>query len=155
MRLLVRLLDFDGGELWHHESRVRVAPNASEVHFGVATRELLGSAAPEKVVFVADLLEGHRLVSRSLHYFVKTKDLALDDPHLRVEVTRDSETHAVVKVSASKLARAVRLSTDLPSGRFSDNYFDLLPGEEVAVDWQGRDLDRIGSIKAVSLRDAY
>jgi len=34
---------------------------------------------------------------------------------------------------------------------FSDNYFDLLPGEEVTVEWNGP----LPKVKATSIRDTY
>jgi hypothetical protein len=57
-----------------------------------------------------------------------------------------------VRVSARRLARAVWLSSDAPSGSFDDNYFDLLPGESVSVEYQG---PKGAKLRARSLRDSY
>src|SRR5205814_196776 len=75
-RLSMRLLDFDGRELWRKDSDLRLAANASQVLFSAARAELLRGADPKRVVLVAELNEGGQRLSRALHYFV-TKDLAL------------------------------------------------------------------------------
>jgi beta-mannosidase len=159
--LVLRLVDVDGRELWRKESDVRVEKNASKVYFTAAERDVLGEADRRRVVFVAELLDGTRRIGRSLYYFVKTKDLDLPDPELAVQTvgpvggpsgaTRSDEG-AAVRVVARKLARDVRLSTDASEGMFSDNYFDMLPGEIVIVDWKGRP-DAV--VKASSIRDTY
>ena len=38
---------------------------------------------------------------------------------------------------ARRFARAVYLSTTDGQGSFSDNFFDLLPGESTVVKWKG------------------
>ena len=65
-----------------------------------------------------------------------------------------------LRVTARQLARAVWLST-VPAAapedpfavaRFSDNYFDLLPGETRELDYRG---PAPASIRLRSLRDSY
>jgi len=121
---------------------------------------LRASADPARAVLAIDLAGvsgvGRGRLARSLFYFVKTKDLALPDPELSVLVTPDSAGHGMsVRVSARRLARDVYLVADpAPTEReqmFSDNYFDLLPGESVNLDWKGPPQKVI----ARTIRDSY
>src|SRR6185369_13511360 len=94
-RLTVRLLDFDGRELSRKDAGVKLPANGSQVIFSAARAELLRGADPTRVVLVVELADaaGQRL-SRALHYFVKTEDLALPDPQLAVSVAAPAEAGA-------------------------------------------------------------
>jgi len=159
--LVARLLDFEGRELWRKESDVKLAANSSAVLLSMARAEVLrASADPARVVLAIDLAGvsgvGRGRLARSLFYFVKTKDLALPDPELSVLVTPDATGQSMgVRVSARRLARDVYLVTDpAPTEReqmFSDNYFDLLPGESVSLEWKGP----AQKVIARTIRDSY
>lgn len=151
-RLVIRLLDFDGREAWRKEIDVRIEANASKVYFEMSEGEILGGAVRSRVVLVAEAFEGEQRLSRSLHYFVKTKDQDLPDPELRLEVVSRTEQEMTVRVGARKLARNVRLSAEAKDGMFSDNYFDLLPGESVTAVWRGPKVD---GVKAITIRDTF
>ena len=151
VRLLLRLVDFGGREVWRKESDVRLDANACNVHFAAPADEILGTAEPSRTVFVTEVFEGAALLSRNLYYFVTTKNMDLPAPELELEVT-PFEGHLSVRIGSKRLARHVRLSTDASDGIFSDNYFDLLPGEVVTVDWTG---PTAGQVLAHSIRDTY
>jgi beta-mannosidase len=150
--LALRLLDFEGRALWSKALDVELAPNTSQVYFEAPEAELLGTAARQRVVFVAELTDAEGKASRSVHYFEKAKDLALPRPELRIERQSENATGASLRVSARRLARAVWLSSDAASGSFDDNYFDLLPGESVRVEYHG---PKGAKLRARSLRDSY
>jgi beta-mannosidase len=79
-----------------------------------------------------ELYAGGSLLDRCLFYFVKPKDLKLSDPGLNKDISEDAGQF-IVTLSATHLAKNVSLSAEGFDGQFSDNYFDLLPGEKVAV----------------------
>ena len=67
------------------------------------------------------------------HFFAAIKDLRRPSPSLEVDITpvRDVELH--VRVSAAAYAYFVHLIVPDESVRYSDNYFDLAPGESRAI----------------------
>ena len=71
-------------------------------------------------------------VSRGMVYFDAAKSLALPDPGLQAKVEKDGKGYRVV-VSARKFARAVWLDFGEAGVQLSDNAFDLVPGEQVAI----------------------
>ena len=86
--LALRLVDFDGRELWRKASDVTLAANASAVLSTWPRASALQGADPARVVLVAELAApGGERLARSLFYFEKTKDLALPEPELSVAVT--------------------------------------------------------------------
>ena len=159
-RLTVRLIDFDGHEKWHSERDLTVRALTSEPQFSAWKRDLLKGLDPSRVVLSAELREGGVLVGRHLFYFMKTRDLALPPPGLTFAVEPHGET-ATVRVTAQRLARAVWLTA--PSGgHFSDNFFDLLPGETTQVEWMpdpgapAGGAGRLSSLlRAMTVRDTY
>jgi beta-mannosidase len=160
-RLTLRLVDFEGRELWRREEDVVAKANTSAPVWTGAKRDLLRGVDPALVVFVAEVREGATALSRNLMWFEKTRDLALPPPELQVAV----EAHgagASVRVTARRFARAVYLSTSDGQGAFSDNFFDLLPGESATVEWKGPpagppvDAARLASaLRIMTIRDTY
>jgi beta-mannosidase len=132
--LTLRLVDFEGVERWRFERDVTVKALSSEAQFSAWKRDVLKGVDPSQVVLSAELRVGSTLVGRNLFYFEKTRELSLPAPEVSVAVEPHGEA-ATVRVTARRLARAVWLATPRAEGAFSDNYFDLLPGETVAVEW--------------------
>ena len=160
-RLTVRLVDFDGRELQRYEQDVVAKPLSSAALWTGSKRDLLRGADPARVVLVTELREGATLLSRNLFTFEKTRDLALPPPELQVAVEAHG-SDASVRVTARRFARAVYLSTKGGEGAFSDNFFDLLPGESVTLEWKGPpggppvDAARLASaLRIMSVRDTY
>ncbi|HSY40283.1 MAG TPA: glycoside hydrolase family 2 protein [Polyangia bacterium] len=160
--LTLRLVDLDGGgERWRFERDVTVKALASEPQFSASRRDILKGVDPSHVVLVAELTAGGVSVSRNLFYFRKTRDLALPLPELAIAVT-PHRIGATVKVTARRFARAVWLSTPDGDGTFSDNFFDLLPGETATVEWtpalgaRPGGAERLSSmLHATTVRDTY
>jgi len=160
-RLSLRLVDFDGKELWRNDQDVVARPTSSADVWHAWKKDLLRGADPARVVFVAELHENGNLLSRNLMWFEKTRDLALPAPELQVAVEA-RPTGARVRVTARRFARAVYLSTTDGQGSFSDNFFDLLPGESATVDWTAPpgapppDAARLSAmLRMMTVRDTY
>jgi beta-mannosidase len=143
--MTVRLVDFQGHELWRKEQDVTLAANASRVLLSMPRAQALGGADPTRVVLVTELGEpGQKQpLSRNLLSFVKTKELELPVPELHLEVAAGTGGALAVTVTAAVFARDVYLTAGDPAvaatpassadGRFDDNFFDLLPGETRTV----------------------
>ncbi|MBD2848369.1 glycoside hydrolase family 2 protein [Paenibacillus sp. IB182496] len=134
-RLVLRVRDFAGALL--HESAYGVdveASGADEIGL-LAEADALGGAAAESVL-VELSAEGFE-VPANRYYLRDPKDLALPQTTLRTVV--DGAAGKVTITAEGALARFVKL--DVPQGnlRFSDNFFDLLPGESRTVAVTDRD----------------
>jgi len=68
------------------------------------------------------------------HFFVEVKALKQPRPNLRVKMTEESNGKYEVRVATDTYAYFVRLVVPLEGTRFSDNYFDLSPGEERVIE---------------------
>jgi beta-mannosidase len=151
-RLVLRVLDFEGAVSFEKRLDISLPANSSQLQFEAPVADVLGGKARNRVVFVAELFEGHERSSRSLFYFAKAKELELPDPELRLERGAARPDGSSLELRARRLARAVWLSSPGADGQFSDNYFDLLPGEVRSLEYEGAPP---AQILVRSLRDSY
>jgi len=121
--------DFFGALLGERAWEAEVPANAAVKIGELAEREALMGGRPERV-YVRLAAGGFGAPANG--YFLRDhKDLALPKVAVRAEAT--GAPGEVVVTAEGGLARMVKL--ELPAGnlRFSDNYFDLLPGEARTV----------------------
>ena len=92
------------------------------------------------------------IISRSFNYFVPTKELKLEEPDIKWEVNGNK-----IILQSEKLARQVFLKATGVEGRFSDNFFDMAPGEIREVWFIGDNKGKMLSeqLKIISIYDTY
>ncbi len=135
--LRVRLMDFAGKVLSDKSTDIDVPAQSSAIYQTQAEQELLGNADPKTVVAVYDLQQDGKVISRNEVFFARTRDLNLPSPNIQVNVGTQGDK-VTVTVKSSTLARHVALSFGDLEVQAEDNYFDLLPGEEVTVAVKGK-----------------
>jgi beta-mannosidase len=128
--LRVRSMTFTGQLLAVWEAPVALPANASTPLCRARLSSLLAGQPPQTALVVAELV-GAATVARNVLYPAKPKDQRLPAPGLELDVRLDGEA-LVVAVSTRHLARHVWLTSEVP-GAFSDNGFDLLPGERAEL----------------------
>jgi beta-mannosidase len=108
-----------------------------------------------QIVFTVKLLKGNQLLASNLYYFSSPKDLKLQKPVITKVVTVSDQGYSIA-LTSDKLVKDLYLDTD-EMGRFSDNYFDLLPGEKVILGFKTKEkIDNFGDkIRLYSLTDSY
>lgn len=157
-QLNVSLLDFDGHTLWNQRQDIQVAALTSKSYGGIPFDELLAGKDPKSVFLFAELSVGGKTVSRNEHFFQPDKNLLLPHPQISMSAIR-TQTGFRITLSADKLARAVYLSAPNCPGSFVDNYFDLVPGRKVEVEFRTRAPINLAQFKQrlriISLADAF
>ena len=128
----MRVMDFAGKVLEEKEANVTLSPLSSSQIGDFSDAQLLHGADSRKTFAVFELLEGSRTVSRNLVFFGAPKGLALPSPHIRAQLEPSKDGYSLT-LASNALAREVWISFGDPDARISDNAFDLLPGERVAV----------------------
>jgi len=145
--LVLKLVDFGGEVLWEERWPVRVDLCTESPCRRVLKGELMDDGIADRVVFSAELRDsGGAARSRALHYFVEPKRLRLGRPHIEVSAEYSGVGARELLVTSDVLARGVHLRLDGAEAFFSDNFFDILPGDTVLVDLSAepsdlRDLD--------------
>ncbi|PKA83022.1 beta-mannosidase [Ulvibacter sp. MAR_2010_11] len=139
------LLDFYGNVLYENEFEAECLPNSSAIIYTLALKEL----SIDPTFTVLKIAFGKHVY---LHYFVKPKDLKLPRQEFHSKIERnDSGFLITFKVAA--LRKNVFLSVT-EKGFWSDNYFDMLPGESKTVQFY-TESDTITNLNIKSLADFY
>lgn len=156
-KLQLTLLDFKGKILWNKELSINMQPNASKVYFSADAKEMLKTNDKSDVVLVATLQSEKETLATNLFYFNEPKDLNLLKPDLKFEVNGSGKEYSI-KLNTNVLAKNIFIQTaDGIDVQLSDNYFDLLPGQNVTVKLllqKEMPINELG-VKLSSLIDSY
>ena len=131
------LMDFDGNILRNFVREVEIAPLASRSYFELAANDLLKGAEPTNVLLYCELMVDGKVVSRRVQLFAPFKQLRLPPPKITYESVALRDGFKLT-VTSDKFAKAVYLSVGDHDGWFSDNFFDLLPGKPIALEYHAR-----------------
>jgi beta-mannosidase len=134
-QLNLTLFDFAGNKLWSRQQEIEIAGLASKSYVTIPIETLLAGKQASEVFLFAEVLVGGKPVSSNQHFFKAYKDLTLPRPEIVTEVTAVRGGFRLT-LSADKFARSVYLSSPNSGGFFTDNYFDLIPGRKVEVEFR-------------------
>lgn len=131
-KLSIKLLTFAGKVVFQKDMDVQVKPLSNKIFFSIPSAELLKGLDKNELVLSTVLTRNGLVISDNLLYFDHCKFLKFQNPEIKTEIVPDGLGFEIV-LSASSLAKSVYLS--LPNGDdgFSDNFFDLLPGDNVKI----------------------
>ncbi len=123
--------DFSGRKLYEEVLEVRVPANASVKVRNLSFDEL-DMEEPRREYLAVRSSSGSFPDNR--HFFVEIKELVRPRANLKVEISqRDDATHQV-RLATDTYAYFVKLVVPIAGAKFSDNYFDLLPGQERIIE---------------------
>ncbi|MBA4405929.1 beta-mannosidase [bacterium] len=153
--LVVSIIDFKGKELFKRFLPVKIEANKNQMFLKLNRRDLAGSGSEDKIAIVLKLVVGKELLSENIMYLKQPKDLILEKPEIKMGIAKNAEGYEI-ELSTDKLAKDVYLNMD-QDGFFTDNYFDLLPGEvkKIWLRTKNELADIKSKIKIVSLIDSY
>ncbi len=134
-QLILKMMDFEGQVIWEKASLVDIPANSSDIYFDENRYEFLYRKNSRNLLFSAKLVENGRTLSENIFYFRPFKELNVPAPNVEYEVSK-TENGFDIQVSTGKLAKNVYFQLDGEEGFFSDNFFDLLPGETKTVNLQ-------------------
>jgi len=155
--LRVRVLDFQGKTLLEKTQAITVPELSSKVYATFSRQELLTGTDTQHAFALFDLMKGDKIVSRNLHLFDRTRNLALPVPAIQVDWSGNAGTTLFLRLQSPVLARHVYVSFGDNEVEVSDNYFDLLPGEAVTLQLKSKaDEDQLRrSLKVRNITDAF
>ena len=162
----IELLNFNGTVLRQWNEPIEVKANQTNQVLKIPMSMFSQAGPLNQFVIKAEFYsENDTLLAKNKIYLVPPKDLDLPDPGMAYSVS-DFEDYYAVTVKAERLAKNIFVSSALPSN-FSENYFDLLPGEEKTITISKPDQVSSGrhhiesfkafdqSLKILTLRDSY
>ncbi len=129
----VRVINFHGQNLSDSAlPNMKISPDSSRMVWQGALKTILNKGKSDDAVAEITLTDASgQIVSRRLYYFEAPRKLALSKTRVNISVEQVNEGYQLT-LQSDKLAKNVHLTTET-EGFFSDNYFDLLPGERKVV----------------------
>lgn len=133
VRLTVELMDFDGKShgKWTHSGKL--SANTSMLFLKKRVDAFLSKqdAATSFLRFTLKAKNGAALADE-VFYFAYPKDQKLPEARIETSVKRRGEAIEMT-LKADKLARDIFIEVPVQGVRFSDNFFDLLPGQRKKI----------------------
>lgn len=127
------LMDFDGNILKKKSFSSKARAFSSEL---VRTMDINGilSGIDRKNVVLKCSFTYKDGMSEVLQYFDYVKNLELSKPEITFDVADAGDNRLAVTVVSDRLAKNIAIYLDGEAGKFSDNYFDLLPNERRTIE---------------------
>lgn len=154
LSLVLRLLSFDGKEYYRNEMEVTADTEKSVNAFTIALDKLNIGNLKKKVVFVAEVFDKRKRLDRNLYYFVAPWELELEPTTPVFEFTEEGNK-TMILIRTNKLIKNLHVTCDDNTAFFSDNYFDVLPGETRMVICQSEIAATPDSLRYKSLNTIF
>lgn len=157
--LNLSLMDFNGNILLKKEKKIEIKANSSIVYFEDELNHFLKDLQRNNILLHTEIVDSKgEILSENILYFKSPKDLDLPKPEIKHKITQRGNTF-IVEISSNKLAKNLYLRADELEGRFSDNYFDMLPNKSIEIEFSNNDsitLDEFKkNLKIFTLTDTY
>jgi len=125
------IAEFDGTVLRQETTEVTIPANRSQQVARLPADAIPGD--PQRTYLFVRSGQGRFPDNREFR--VEVKDLVRPQPSLAVGMIQDEETGRItVRIGSDVFAYFVKLIVPIEGTRFSDNYFDIFPGEERLIE---------------------
>ncbi|GIP44598.1 beta-mannosidase [Paenibacillus sp. J45TS6] len=128
--LELKVITFDGEEVYSASIGAVAEAQSANCYMTLEEAEVLRGKRAEEVII--ELSSSTIEVPVNRYYLRDPKEVVLPDTNLLVQVNEANSE--VVVTAVGTLARFVKLELPLGNVIYSDNYFDLLPGEQKVVE---------------------
>lgn len=133
-KLIAEIIDFKGKKYQQKEVELQIEAGTNQIYINLELSNEIKKNKTERLAVCRFVAEGKEQ-ARYLHYFVRPKDLKLSktSESLNIQKVTDTEWRTEIILQSPVLRKNVYLYVEDFSAEFSDNYFDILPGETKKV----------------------
>ena len=131
--LRINLMDFYGNSLWNRMVNVTIPVNGAKVIYKLPLKNLPVKTNLDKILISASLIRNNNSVDSDIFYFVEPKDLSLPLPDIDLYLRQKSNDLYELQIKSKNLTKNIMLVSEGNAFSFSDNFFDILPGETKAI----------------------
>jgi beta-mannosidase len=126
--LELRLLSFDGGQLWSQSVKSSVPADGSLRVYRVS-RSILDTGRPDSTYLLALFIVAERVIARNRLFFLEPKHLALPDPGISTTIEKAGDRDFNVTLRSKLFARNVSVDITGTDILPDDNFFDMEAGD--------------------------
>ncbi len=132
VKLKYAIKDFDGKTLEEKVVDSELNFEKSVIAARIDKDDLIDKYNTKEIYLEAQLIENKKILAKELYYLEPPKNLNLPSANIKVDIQKKAN-RLTIKLRSEKLARNVFLQINDDDVSFSDNYFNLLPGEELEI----------------------
>lgn len=155
LKLDMRLMNFQGKELQHRELAVTLPSNSTREAYVCPIRQWVTPEERTDCFLLLTLRDKKgKILAQDTHYFVYTKELDLPKTQIKCE-KKFVKGRYEVTLSSKELAKDVFIQIPVQGARFTDNFFDLLPGERRTIIIEAPGLTGEEEISIKHIRETY
>lgn len=154
--LELRVMDLKGEIITDKKVRVTLPANTSKIQMSEQISNLLGNKKANEVVVNVRFLSNSGEAITTNYFLTRYKEIDFPKANIKWQ-SLPTQGGYEVTLESDVFARGVFLSIEGIDNFFSDNYFDLLPGEPIKIQVT-TSLDKASfdkQLKTVSLSEAY
>lgn len=126
--LKVQFYTIEGSMILEKRQDILVYPNSSHIYYTVDRNSILKGLDTSTVYLKTILEKDGEVVTDNVLYFSPIKDIPLEEPELSYQVQRAGK-YFWLTIKSFRLAKNIFLDTRGTECTFSDNFFDLMPGD--------------------------
>ncbi|MCF6241827.1 MAG: glycoside hydrolase family 2 protein [Bacteroidales bacterium] len=128
----LQLMDFYGKDLWHKDFKQKMKANTSEKIFEKDFTGIIEKYDKQRIFLHISIKQNGKLLADNYLFFAKIKDLILPHSHIQTNIIQKDGKYGI-QIMADVFVKNLYLDYPDDKGVFSDNYFDMLPGEVKTV----------------------
>ncbi len=128
----IKIIDFYGKIRFSKSIPVEIQANSSKLCLTEKIQALVSASDYKHVLLYAEVISGADTLSNNIQYFLPPKSLDLPKSDIQKAIKKE-KTGFVLELFSNHLIKNLYLSLDNLQGTFSDNYFDMLPGQTYVI----------------------
>tara|TARA_B100001059_G_scaffold95701_1_gene94900 strand:- start:295 stop:1224 length:930 start_codon:yes stop_codon:yes gene_type:complete len=132
-KLIIKLIDFHGNELFKWNKNLLVEANTSKSVFKISKNDILNISDLDACLLSFELFDlKDNIMADNIKYLLPFKELDLPTPNLDYSIT-ESDDSFIVKLKTDVLAKNIFFISNSKEN-FTNNFFDLLPNKSVEIE---------------------
>jgi beta-mannosidase len=157
--LKIKLFNFKGEIINMIDEKINIRANKSLIYQVIDLKEFTKNSNENELFVKSELYNSdNEIYDESLYYFVPPKDLKLKKSKLTCLVTKEASKRMKIIINSEGLVKNIRFKSN-HQGRFTKNYFDVLPGNSDTIYFESTKNIELESFKenleTLSLFDTY
>ncbi len=155
--LIIDLIDFSGEVLKSWNQSLALTSNSPGKRvMTLSMDELPDEGGRRSSLLQARFVDGNdKIISKRDHFMISPKDLDLESASIDALTEMRGDDHYIT-LTTKKLAKSVYLTLEgQPDVKWSENYFDLVPGQDKKIMVSGASGDLESILNIMSLVDTY
>ena len=132
LELVLKVVDFKKGVVESTTTKHYVEKLSNCLVYDIPLSAINSKFDVRNVAFVCDLISDNVIINSKTLLFKYEKYLSLEKPKIEKRISID-DNKIEIELTSDKFARLVRVHDKVTNQPFSDNWFDLVPGERKLI----------------------